>query len=154
MVRLQCWRVYTPLYTPDSWWYWGWFLWVSHHHGSFLSPARPKDELGEILDKSRVRKFRFGAEEDEDDVDYNLRSLDVWCWPMVKTWANHGKSVNHQQIGCFDHGTSRIWTRIQPTRQFAWGNHGKPMVLGCYPTPRSHRGFNSWQCLPNRLTGG
>lgn len=42
-----------------------------------LPPARPKDELGEILDKSRVRKFRFGAEEDEDDVDYNLRSLDV-----------------------------------------------------------------------------
>lgn len=35
--------------------------------------GKKTDELGEILDKSRVRKFRFGAEEDEDDVDYNMR---------------------------------------------------------------------------------
>jgi hypothetical protein len=137
MVKLQCWRVYTPLYTPDSWWYWGWFLWVSHHHGSFLSPARPKDELGEILDKSRVRKFRFGAEEDEDDVDYNMRSLDVWCWPMVKKLVNNGKSVNHQYWLFWPWHMKNL--EQNPTNSSIW--LGKPMVLGCYPldteiTPR------------------
>ena len=100
------------------------------------SPARPKDELGEILDKSRVRKFRFGAE-DEDDVDYNMRSLDVWCWPMVKKLVNNGKSVNHQYWLFWPWHMKNL--EQNPTNSSIW--LGKPMVLGCYPldteiTPR------------------
>jgi len=35
--------------------------------------GKKTDELGEILDRSRVRKFRFGQDDDEEDIDYNLR---------------------------------------------------------------------------------